>query len=265
MKPADSRPVSAATLVLVRDGPEGLQTLMIVRHHEVAFAQGAAVFPGGKVAPSDGSAELRDHLPPAFANNGAQAALRVAALRETFEESGLLLARRRGQMLDVQTLAHISSRWHARVNESPDGFVAMVQAEGLELAADLLHHYAHWVTPEGTPKRFDTHFFIAEAPAGQVAAHDGREAVDSFWVSPAQALRDCEEGRQVTMFPTLCNLALLGTSASAAAAIAAASARAARRIQPTLAVRADGRRIPVLPEGCGYPPLSPALMERAAR
>lgn len=265
MKPADSRPVPAATLVLVRDGPGGLQTLMIVRHQEVAFAQGAAVFPGGKVAPSDSSPDLQAHLPVALACSKEEAALRVAAVRETFEESGLLLARSKGHLLDGNALALTRERWQACVRESTEGFLAMVRGEGLELAVDLLHPFAHWVTPEGAPKRFDTHFFIAKAPPGQMAAHDGREAVESFWVSPQQAMRDCEDGRRATMFPTLCNLALLGPSTSAVAALAAAGAREVRRIQPTLTVRADGRRIPVLPHGCGYPPLSSALMDRVAR
>lgn len=265
MTQAASQPVPAATLVLVRDGPGGLQTLMIVRHQEVAFAQGAAVFPGGKVAPSDSSPDLQDHLPAALACSKEEAALRVAAVRETFEESGLLLARSKGHLLDEKALADIGVRWHTRVRESTEGFLAMVQGEGLELAVDLLHPFAHWVTPESAPKRFDTRFFIANAPQGQMAAHDGREAVESFWVSPQQAMRDCEDGRRATMFPTLCNLALLGTSASAAAALAAAGTRTLRRIQPTLSVREDGRRIPVLPHDCGYPPLSSALMDRVAR
>jgi hypothetical protein len=141
----------------------------------------------------------------------------------------------------------------------------MVRGEGLELALDLLHPFAHWVTPEVSPKRFDTYFYIAAAPPGQVAAHDGREAVDSFWVNPGAALRDCEERRRVIIYPRIAGLALLGTSADAAAAVAAARARAVRRIQPTLGAQADGRRIPMLPADSGYPPLSEALMNLVAR
>jgi hypothetical protein len=121
------------------------------------------------------------------------------------------------------------------------------------------------VTPEISPKRFDTYFYIAEAPPGQVAAHDGREAVDSFWIRPHDALRDCEVRRRVIIFPTLCNLVLLGTSTDAAHALAAAKARPVRRIQPTLGLHTDGRRIPVLPADSGYPPLSAALMDLVAR
>lgn len=257
--------VQAATLVLVRDGPGGLETLMVVRHHEIDFARGAAVFPGGKVAAADRDERLRRHLRSSVTLDGDDAALRIAAVREAFEESGLLLARRHGRLLDADALSELWRRWHERTAASAEAFVDMVHAESLELALDLLHPFAHWVTPEVSPKRFDTYFYIAAAPPGQVASHDGREAVDSFWVNPRDALRDCEDGRRVIIFPNLCNLALLGTSPDADAAIAAARARAVRRIQPTLGRHGDGRHIPVLPADSGYPPLSSALMNLVAR
>lgn len=257
--------VQAATLVLVRDGPGGLETLMVVRHHEIDFARGAAVFPGGKVAAADRDERLRRHLRSSVTLDGDDAALRIAAVREAFEESGLLLARRHGRLLDADALSELWRRWHERTAASAEAFVDMVRAESLELALDLLHPFAHWVTPEVSPKRFDTCFYIAAAPPGQVASHDGREAVDSFWVNPRDALRDCEDGRRVIIFPTLCNLALLGTSPDADAAIAAARTRAVRRIQPTLGRHGDGRHIPVLPADSGYPPLSSALMNLVAR
>lgn len=261
----NAQPVAAATLVLVRDGPAGLETLMLVRHHQIDFATGAAVFPGGKVAAADRDPGLRAHLPPGTAWAEEEQALRVAAVRETFEESGLLLARHGGCLPDADALAELAHRWQARTAASAGAFVDMVRAEGLELALDLLHPFAHWVTPEVSPKRFDTHFYIAAAPSGQVAVHDGREAVDSFWVNPRDALRDCEAKRREIIFPTLCNLALLGTSPDAAAALAAAKSRTVRRIQPTIGAHADGRRIPLLPAGSAYPPLSPALLDRVAR
>jgi len=257
--------LAAATVVLVRDGPQGLETLMVVRHHEIDFARGAAVFPGGKVAAADrdeqdvGAQLLGVH----FAEDDL--VLRIAAVREVFEESGLLLARRRGRLLDAEALADLWQRWHERTAASAEAFVEMVRGAGLELALDLLHPFAHWVTPEVSPKRFDTYFYIAAAPPGQVAAHDGREAVDSFWIHPNDALRDCEQRRRVIIFPTLCNLALLGTSGNAADALADASARTVQRIQPTLGLHTDGRRIPVLPADSGYPPLSAALMNLVAR
>ncbi|MCW5656939.1 MAG: NUDIX domain-containing protein [Burkholderiaceae bacterium] len=262
-----SRPVPAvpaATAVLIRNGPGGLEVLMVERHHEIDFARGAAVFPGGKAAAADRDDRLRTRCADA-ALDELQRSLRIAAVRETFEESALLLARRRGEVLGAESGAALWRGWHARVLASADAFVEMVCEEDLELALDLLVPFAHWVTPEVSPKRFDTHFFIAQAPAGQVAVHDGREAVDAFWVRPADAMAECEQRRRVIIFPTLCNLALLAQATDVSAAMAAAGARSVQRIQPTLARRADGKTVPALPADSGYPALSPALMDQVAR
>ena len=255
----------AATVVLVRDGPHGLETLMVVRHHEIDFARGAAVFPGGKLSVSDSDPRIAGRVRGGHLPGEQQFALRVAAVRETFEESGLLLARLGGAMIDGTQRAALHQRWQARVSSGGNAFVDMVCEEDLELALEQLVPYAHWVTPEVSPKRFDTHFFIAAAPAGQVAQHDGSEAVDSFWVRPADALDDCAQRRRTIIFPTLCNLALLAQTGDVAGAVQAARSRPLRRIQPTLGKRADGKLIPVLGPDCGYPELSPDLMNLVAR
>lgn len=255
----------AATLVLVRDGPQGLETLMVVRHHEIDFARGAAVFPGGKMSASDSDPRIAGRVGGGHLPGEQRFALRVAAVRETFEESGLLLARHGGAMIDGTQRAALHQRWQARVATGGNAFVDMVCEEDLELALEQLVPYAHWVTPEVSPKRFDTHFFIAAAPAGQVAQHDGSEAVDSFWIRPADALDDCAQRRRTIIFPTLCNLALLAQTGDVAGAVQAARSRPVRRIQPTLTQRADGKRVPTLPAGAGYPALSDELMDRVAR
>lgn len=261
-RPAQAVP--AATAVLVRDGPAGLEVLMVVRHHEIDFARGAAVFPGGKAAAADRDDRLRERCAGA-ALDELQRSLRIAAVRETFEESALLLARRRGELLGAEGGAALWRGWHARVLASAEAFVEMVCEEELELALDLLVPFAHWVTPEISPKRFDTHFFIVKAPAGQVAVHDGREAVDAFWVRPADAMAECEQRRRVIIFPTLCNLALIAQATDVSAALAGARARSVDRIQPTLVRRADGKIIPALPADCAYPSLSSTLMDQVAR
>lgn len=255
----------AATVLLVRDGARGLETLMVVRHHEIDFASGAAVFPGGKISASDRDPRVaaRCSAPPDL--DDQQRALRVAAVRETFEESGLILARRNGTLLDGAQRAALHQRWGKRVAAGGEAFIEMVRDEALELALETLLPFAHWVTPEIAPKRFDTHFFIAAAPPGQVAQHDGSEAVDSFWVRPADALDDCEQGRRTIIFPTLANLALLAQSPDVAGAMVAARARPVTRIQPTLGKRADGKTVPVLPVDCGYPTLTAGLMNLVAR
>ncbi|ODU56463.1 MAG: hypothetical protein ABT02_20370 [Comamonadaceae bacterium SCN 68-20] len=261
-------PVSAApaaTVLLLRDGAQGLEVLMIVRHHEIDFARGAAVFPGGKVSSADRDARWRTRCAGVAGIDDAQRELRIAAVRETFEECGLLLARRGGRLIDGDQRHAIRERWHARVAADAAAFVELAVEEDLELALELLLPFAHWVTPTVSPKRFDTHFFLAAAPPGQIAVHDGSEAVDSFWSQPSAALQQCERRERVIIYPTLCNLALLARSASVGDAIAAAGARTVQRLQPTLARRPDGKTVPVLPADSGYPALSPALMDIVAR
>ncbi len=260
-------PVTAATVVLVRDGANGLEVLMVVRHHEIDFARGAAVFPGGKVAASDQDPRLASRIAGLDDLGAAQAAVRIAAIRETFEESGLLLAREgpSGSLLGGSRLDAVHGRWKEAIAGGGHAFVDMVCEEALHLAGDVLQPFAHWVTPEQSPKRFDTHFFIAAAPIEQLARHDGFEAVDSMWIRPVDALQDCEAGQRTIIFPTLANLALLAQSADAAAAIEAARRRAPLRILPVLGKRADGKRIPVLPPEAGYPALSETLMNQVAR
>lgn len=260
-------PVTAATVVLVRDGAQGLEVLMVVRHHEIDFARGAAVFPGGKVAASDRDPRLASRIAGLGDLGAAQAAVRIAAIRETFEESGLLLAREgpSGSLLGGSRLDAVHGRWKEAIAGGGQAFVDMVCEEALHLAGDVLQPFAHWVTPEHSPKRFDTHFFIAAAPIEQLARHDGFEAVDSMWIRPIDALQDCEARQRTIIFPTLANLALLAQSADAATAIEAARRRAPLRILPVLGKRADGKRIPVLPPEAGYPALSETLMNQVAR
>ena len=123
--------------------------------------------------------------------------------------------------------------------------------ENLEFAADLLVPYSHWVTPAFVPKRFDTWFFLAHAPEDQLAVHDGKESVDSAWVSPAQALADLEAKRRVIIFPTRLNLMMLDESRTADEAIAAARSRPIRTVEPWIAER-DGRKWLTIRGDAGY-------------
>lgn len=260
-------PALAASVLLVRNAASGLEVLMVVRHHGMDFARGAAVFPGGKVAPADHDARLVSHTHEMATVGRTQAALQVAAIRETFEECGLLLAREdeNGAMVGGKRLDRLREHWAQAIAGGGGAFVDMVCQEALHLAGSTLQPFAHWVTPEHSPKRFDTHFFIAAAPPHQLARHDGTEAVESFWIRPAAALKECEERRRTAMFPTLSNLALLAQSADVADAMDAARRRPDQRIQPWLADSAEGRKIPVLPADAGYPALSDLLMEQVAR
>ncbi|WP_418319868.1 NUDIX hydrolase [Piscinibacter sakaiensis] len=265
--PTIAVPAIAATVVLLRDGIEGMEVLLVVRHHAIDFASGAAVFPGGKVAVSDRDPRLLPRICGMAGLQDEQVAIRVAAIRETYEESGLLLARQDGDqsLLGSPRLGAVHERWKEAIASGGGAFVDMVCEEGLQIAGDVLQPFAHWVTPEHSPKRFDTHFFIAAAPVEQLARHDGFEAVDSFWIRPLDALRECEQRRRTLIFPTLSNLALLAQSADVTSAIDAARQRPACRIQPWLVERPNGKRVPMLPPEARYPTLSDALMDQIAR
>ena len=230
MKPSEGgeivAPLLAATVLLVRDGPAGLQVFMVVRHHKIEFASGALVFPGGKVEPED----------RALAGDDTEAIARVAAIRETYEECGVLLVRPRGGgPLGASTLP----------------FRERLAAEDLAPALDALTLFAHWITPPILPKRFDTRFYIVEAPADQTAAHDGGEAVDSVWIEPQRALAEAAQGLRTLVLPTRLNLELLAASATARAAVAAAKSRRVARIEPIATRTPTGYRL-TIPHDAGY-------------
>jgi 8-oxo-dGTP pyrophosphatase MutT (NUDIX family) len=216
----------ASTLLLIRDGLSGLEVFLVERHHQIDFAGGATVFPGGKVEPGDQDPALRARCAGAGALDDDALAFRVAAIREAFEECGVLLARPRGQqaLLPVARLADLLKRYRAEVREHRVSIADLASAEDLELACDLLVPFAHWITPEGMPKRFDTWFFLMAAPPGQFAAHDGTESVDSTWISPRRALEQADAGKRTVIFPTRMNLAKLARSSTTAEAVAAARA-----------------------------------------
>jgi 8-oxo-dGTP pyrophosphatase MutT (NUDIX family) len=251
---SETRPLApASTILIVRDAP-GLQVLMVQRHHQIDFASGALVFPGGKTA-----AEDSDPRWAAFCDGDAGAedrAYRIAAIREAFEESGLLLARRaasRGPGAPFAAPGDFDTVFAERdaIAAGKASFLAAIERAGLVLALDALTFYAHWITPEGLPKRFDTRFYIAEAPDAQEALCDGSETVDACWIAPQQALADMRAKKRTIIFPTRLNLELLGKSASAAEALAASRARKIVEVLPRI-TRVDGVQMLNIPAEAGY-------------
>lgn len=232
-KPAALRPSSTA--LLVRDGASGLEVFMVKRHHAIDFASGAMVFPGGKLAEGDSDPVLmgRHARPGKFAPHLMPYAF--AAIRETFEESGLLLARRKGSgdLLSAEAAKGLGS-WREPLNRGDKTLRDLAEAEGLDYALDRLVPFAHWITPEAMPKRFDTWFFLAAAPQGQIGAHDGSESVDSAWLGAQAALDDWEAGRRVIVFATRMQLVKLARSSSVAAALAAAEREPIVDVMPVL-------------------------------
>src|SRR6202163_3737012 len=216
-------PRPASTILLLRDSAAGeIEVFMMVRHYEIDFNSGALVFPGGSVDKGDQEI-IAD---PALYSGGegldaADLSFRIAAIRETFEESGILLARPRGAkaLVDAKRAGEIEAASRAVLCEGKTTFLKVLTDNGMLLALDEMVPYAHWLTPMGMPKRFDAWFFLAAAPPEQAGAHDGKESTDSIWVSPREALEGGESGRFKLPFPTTRNLIRLGKQAGGKAAL----------------------------------------------
>ncbi len=169
----------ASTILLLRDGAQKeIEVFMMVRHHEIEFSSGALVFPGGSVDAADRDVIARPEFYTGSEGHDADdLSFRIAAIRETFEESGILLARPRGSttLVDAKRAADIATRHRLALTERKITFLDVLAESGTVLALDELVPYARWITPEAMPKRYDTWFFLAAAPPDQLGAHDGRE------------------------------------------------------------------------------------------
>ena len=254
-------PIPAATLILLRDQPE-FQALMIARTERASFAGGALVFPGGRVDPGDRDLQWADHA-AGLSADAILAAAQVAAIREAFEEAGVLLARGPGGALLNADEVRALSPWRANVERDDALFLMLVRRHGLTLAADQLTLFAHWVAPPGLHRRFDTLFFAAPFPEEQEVLEDGDEATEALWISPAAAIAAREAGTRKIIFPTARNLELLGVSDSTAAAMDFARRRPIRPVIPDTVTR-DGQLFLKLPEDLGYPVTEEAF-ETASR
>ncbi len=245
----------AATIVLMRDGAAGLEVFMVVRHHAIAFASGAAVFPGGRVEKSDFALAADPVLCPNPDGIGVEPmGFRLAAIRETFEECGVFLARPAGSasLIGAEGLRAVEAAHRVPLAEGKVDLATVLGAHDLRPATDLMTHFAHWITPVNQPKRYDTHFFLAEAPSEHLAIHDGEEAVDSLWIPPGEVLAGTEAGRFKLVFATQLNLARLAEYRTAAEAIAAARASQVVTVCPVFLGMDGERRRMRIPEEAGY-------------
>lgn len=241
--PVAARP--ASTVVILRDGAESIEVFMVVRHHQIDFASGALVFPGGKVDKEDSDAAWSGLAtqPPANPDRS----FFIAAGRETFEEAGLMLARRRGtnEMIDADAAHRLVETYRAALLKGETTFVDIIRRENLVLAADLMVPFAHWITPEVVPKRFDTHFFLIAAPVVQLGAHDGGESVEGLWITPRQALSEAEAGNRTLVFATRMNLTKLARYGTVAEAVTAARSRPVVTVVPKATSTPEGRRLQI--------------------
>ena len=238
----------AATILLLRDQPT-FEVLMVKRHHQIDFASGALVFPGGKSHAGDHDEAWAEHVLGWEAYDAAQRGLRIAAIREVFEEAGILLAKRRNGAPIGGEACPIEVR--QAVDAGTTHFLDVVRDLEARLDLSMLTTFARWITPPLTPKRFDTWFYVVKAPDDQLAACDGRVTVDAEWIPPAEALRLAASGERKVIFPTRMNLQLLAEAAHAADAVARAEARELVTVQPQIEQRDHGRVL-VLPPHAGY-------------
>ncbi len=255
-KPA-AVPVPAATILLLRDGEAGLEVFMVKRHHQIDFVAGALVFPGGKLEKGDSDAALAAHCDGGEGWTAEMRALGAGAIREAFEESGILLARdaRTGGFVSAQRLDELQ-HYRPLLDKREAVLAEVLEKEGLRLALDQLVHFAHWITPANMPKRFDTHFFLAVSPVGHAGSHDGHESVDSVWTTPSGAIADRKKWSVI--FPTKLNLMKLDNSKSVAEAIAAARATKVLPVTPWVENTPEGQILKIR-EDAGYAQTSESM------
>jgi len=248
-------PRPAATLILVRDASAGMEVFMIRRTQSAVFMGGAHVFPGGGVDASDASAELAAHcegMDDAAASRllGVERgglAYWIAALRECFEEAGLLLAHDAdGRYADLNDARHhhVFAQWRESIRSGKATLADLCREHDLRLAAERLAYYSHWITQPGRPRRYDTRFFVAEAPSAQTASHDNSETVDHVWIRPAEALERHRRGEMHLVFPTIKTLESIADFETAAALMAfARSPRKMPAMAPRTADSREGKKL----------------------
>ena len=265
----------AATVMLVRDEHDGLHVFMLRRNLNSDFVGGAYVFPGGAVDDADRHSDLEAVCEGRTDANASEAlgvergglAFWVAAIRECFEEAGVLLAYDEGGetvRLGDAAVAGRFERHREAVDRGTRRLVDVCAEERLRLAVDQMHYFSHWITPEGAPRRYDTRFFVCAAPPEQTPLHDNRETIAHCWIRPADALDRHRRGDFDLIFPTIKSLeAIARFERSAHLLTAAAAAGEVPSIQPRLSSDGHGVRI-LLPGDPGYdtavPPTEPVRL-----
>jgi len=231
-------PRLSTTVLLVRDEGDGLEVLMVVRNERSYFAS-ALVFPGGLVDAEDADPAWLELVDGAAELEPAERTLRIAGFRELYEETGVLLL-------------EAPERPPAADDDEATPFLDLVRRSGGRLDLAAMAPFAHWVTPQGAPKRYDTHFRLCWRTTEMAAVSDGRETVAVEWLRPADAIAMGARGERNLLFPTRCQLDLLAQAETVEAAVAAARARRIARVTPVFERRPEGAFLSIPPES-GYP------------
>jgi 8-oxo-dGTP pyrophosphatase MutT (NUDIX family) len=251
---AAARP--ASTVVLLREA-HPFDVFLVRRSDSIAFMGGAHVFPGGRVDAADHIEDieaLSEGMTAAIArmsdvSAGVAVAHHVAALRELFEEAGVLLA----CPLTATPAARLAE-YRGDLLAGTTAFPDIIRRERLRLALDELAYFAHWVTPEIETRRFDTRFFLARAPEGQTPVHDDGETSHSEWLAPLAAIERSRDGRISLPPPTWTTLSMLANFDSLDAVFDWARRKAIPRVQPRFEKRGD-QTLLFYPGDPMYPPV----------
>ncbi|MFZ4710989.1 MAG: MBL fold metallo-hydrolase, partial [Zwartia sp.] len=256
-------PRPAATVILARDTSDGIEVFMMQRTTEVAFAKGMHVFPGGGLDPTDHHAEIASlcvgltdiHASTTLGIEQGGLAYWIAAIRECFEEAGLLLGYRHDDEL-VQLNEHEALRLadlRTELAENKITFVDVLKAEQFRVATDKIAYFSHWITMPGRPKRYDTRFFVAQAPVGQIAKQDDYETVGHRWVRPADAIEKSRQGEIDLMFPTIKTLESLSRFATVQELLEFARAPKPKQLMtPRTGMGRDGKTEILIPGDYAY-------------
>ena len=249
-------PRDAATVIVLRDTEDSFEAFLLRRHSRSGFAASMWVFPGGVVDAADGTLSAQrwtgidpDALASLFGVDPTMVvAFHVAAVREMFEEAGLLLAHHAdGSAPDLDDPALLQLRQDLADRTKSVNFAAWLEERDLVLDLGNLTYYSHWVTPTVEPRRYDTRFFIARAPADQVARFDHLETTDEQWISPREALAAYNRGDLQLIYPTIKTLAALAELDSVDAVVEVARRQTdIRRIQPHAELDDQGRFVRVV-------------------
>ncbi|HVX70135.1 MAG TPA: NUDIX hydrolase [Mycobacteriales bacterium] len=254
-------PRHAATVIMLRDGSDGPEVYLLRRAASMAFAAGAFVFPGGSVDLRDEDLPDEAWVGRSFAawatdlssDQRLARALVCAAVRETFEESGVLLAGADGTTVVADTSGDDWEADRLALIDRSLSLAELMGRRGLVVRADLLQPWTHWLTPEVESRRFDTRFFVAALPEGQRTRDVGGEADRVAWMRPQAALEGNERGEMMLMPPTLTSLRDLAEFGSVADVLEAAGGRTVTRILPKLLFDENDQLKFLLPHEPGYP------------
>ena len=252
MKKTSNNLIPASTVLIIRNGENDIEVFMVVRHHQIDFASGALVFPGGKVDTKDIDPDIRDFIIPDKDYADEELSFRIAAIRESYEESGVLFANYKEDenLINNEKLEELH-RWRDKFNNNETSMQEFAKKENLKFSTESLIPFAHWITPDLMPKRFDTRFYLAAVPDGHQGIHDGNESVDSLWISPKQAIKDCLSEKRTIIFPTRMNLEKLRNSKTVEEALSNARKHRIVTVLPKLEKTEEGVFL-TLPKDAGY-------------